>query len=1058
MTLPFRSPSRSGAIAWMAEHTVAANLAMVVLLLGGLFMSTQVKQEVFPEFQTDQIQVTMEYPGASPEEVEQGIALAIEDAVRALDGIKKVTSVSSEGQAVITITLLSGVNANNALQQVTNEIQSIVSFPELAEKPIINRIEISDDVVDVLIYGDLEERVLRDVAERVQDELVQQPEITLVEIGAIRAREISIEVPQRHLRSYGLTLEGIAKEIGEGSIELPGGGIKTATGEVLLRTQERRDFGRQFEEIPVLSMSDGTTITVGNLATIKDGFAETEQEAFFNGQRAIRVQVFAVGQQSPQSVSDSVHRYLDELRRELPDGIEVIIWADDSEMYQDRMLLLLKNAGLGLVLVLFLLGLFLDFQLALWVTVGIATAIIGSFWLIPLMGASINMISLFAFIVTLGIIVDDAVVAGEIIWQKREEGLPFRDAAIAGAREIAGPIAFAVLTNITAFLPLFFVPGDMGNLMRQIPSVVVAVFVISLVEALFILPAHLTRTPGASLIRHVLHRPQQWINHALHTMIHHYYQPLLRWVLVHRYVSLAIGVACLILTGGAVQGGHLNFTFFPNIESDNVKAQVTLVYGSPIEQSRAVLTRLQDAAQAAIKKNGGPAIVRGVHASIGQQLIHNDEDEQFFPEGSHLVGLNVKLVSSNQRSFSSVNFANDWRANLGTIPGVESIAFNAVTGPSSGASIAIQLTHRSRTQLEKAAQVLGEKLARYQGVTDIDDGVSKGKPQISFRINPEAQSLGLNASDLAQQVRGAFYGVEALRQQRGRDEVKVMVRLPEHERRSVYTVEQLVLQTNQGGEIMLAEAAELEPGRAYTEIHRQDGRQVITVTAGVDEQMANANTIIREVVSNELKWLTNAYPGLNYTLEGEQASQQESLSALTLGFVLALLMIYVLLAIPFRSYVQPLIVMFSIPFGMIGAVIGHVLLGYDLSLISLFGIVALAGVVVNDSLVLIVTTNQIRENVSIALTDAVIQGAMKRFRPIILTSLTTFLGLAPMMFETALQARFIIPMAISLGFGILFSTFIILMLVPSLFLIVEDFRERSTAFCKEPMFSDKGII
>jgi len=498
----------------------------------------------------------------------------------------------------------------------------------------------------------------------------------------------------------------------------------------------------------------------------------------------------------------------------------------------------------------------------------------------------------------------------------------------------------------------------------------------------------------------------------------------------------------------------LNFTFLPTIDSEYVTAQATLVYGAPVEQSRVVLAQLQNAAKIAIEKNGGSSIVQGVSSAIGEQFIQVGDDD--FPplKGGHLVGMDVKLVPGNQRTFGGVDFANDWRSSLGTIPGLESIVFESSTGPSSGASIAIQLTHRSRALLEAAAQKLAKALTRYQGVTDIDDGVSKGKPQISFRINPEAQSLGLNTSDLAKQVRGAFYGVEALRQQRGREEVKVMVRFPEHERRSLYTVEQLVLQTDQGGEIMLAEAADLQAGRAYTEIYRQDGRRVVSVTAGVDEQVANANTIIREVVDNELEWLMNAYPGLHYSLEGEQASQQESLSALAIGFALALLMIYGLLAIPFRSYVQPLIVMFSIPFGMIGAVIGHVLLGYELSLISLFGIVALAGVVVNDSLVLIVTTNQIRQDNHVSITDAVIQGAMKRFRPIALTSLTTFLGLAPMMFETALQARFIIPMAISLGFGILFGTVIILTLVPSMYLIIEDLREGSTAFSKEPIFSD----
>lgn len=1039
----------------MARHTVAANLVMVFFILGGLLMSTQVKQEVFPQFKANIINVEMDYPGASPEEVEQGIVLAIEDAVRGVNGVKRVTSVSREGQALVIVTFLEAANAGTVLQDVTNVVQSIVSFPELAEKPIIRLVEVRDDVLDLMVYGDLDEYILRDTAERLRDEIMQLPDVTLVEIDSARSREISIEVPQRHLRAYGLTLEQIAKAIGEAAIELPGGGIKTSSGEVLLRTQGRRDFGREYAEIPVLSTSDGTTLRIGDIATITDGFVETDEESFYNGQRAVRVEVFAVGQQSPQSVSGSVKQYLEQFRLGLPDGIGVAIWLDDSEEYRDRMQLLLKNAFLGLALVLLVLGLFLDLKLAFWVTIGLITAIMGSFWFIPLFGASINMISLFAFIVTLGIIVDDGVVAGEIIWQKREQGLPFLDAAIAGAQEIAGPITFAVLTNIAAFLPLFFIPGVMGNFMMQVPAVVVAVFVISLIEALFILPAHLAGPPGASRIWGVLDRPRNWFSHTLQTFIHTRYQVFLRWALAHRYVTVAIGLALLILTAGFVQGGHIPITFMPAIDSEYVMVQATLPYGTPIDRSRKVLDRLQHAAAAAIEKNGGEAVLQNVFSEIGYGLFTpHDEDKPPALAGGHLVGMEVALVPANQRDFSGVDFENDWRTNIGTIPGVESLAFKSDTGPSGGAPIDIQLTHRSRTVLEAAAKELAKGLSRYQGVMDIDDGVARGKPQISFRIKPEAQNLGLNEKKLAQQVRSAFFGVEALRQQRGRDEVKVMVRLPENERHLLYTVEQLVLRTEQGGEIMLGEAADLESGWAYTEIQRQDGRRIISVTAAVDEQVANANTVIGEVLDNELVFLMNTYPGLTYSLKGEQASQQESISAMAVGFSLALLMIYGLLALPFRSYVQPLIVMLCIPFGMIGGIVGHVLLGYGLSLISFLGMIALAGVVVNDSLVLIVATNQIRQEKHFSATEAVVHGSLNRFRPILLTSLTTFFGLAPMIFETAFQARFIIPMAISLGFGILFGTVFVLTLVPACYLIVEDLCRRSTTEDRTPAYSE----
>ncbi|MYD31679.1 MAG: efflux RND transporter permease subunit [Nitrospira sp. SB0661_bin_20] len=1043
MASPDQISPRSGPIAWMTHHTVAANLVMLIFILGGLLISTNVKQEVFPEFKVDMIRVSVAYPGASPEEVEQGIILSVEDVVRGLDGVKEVTSTASEGRAKVEIELIDGVNADNVLQDVVNEIDSIQSFPELAEKPMISLAEVRNQVLMVLVHGNQEEQTLREVAERVRDDLLQRPGITLVELGAIRPREIAVEVPQRHLRAYGLTLNRIGKEIGEAAIELPGGGVKTASGEVLLRTQERRDFGREFAEIPIASTPDGAIITVGDIATITDGFEDVDEEAFYNGQRTVQVKVFRVGQETPQSISENVYAYLEELRPELPEGIGLAVWNDRSEIYRDRMYLLLKNAFLGLILVLLLLGLFLDIKLAFWVTVGLPVSIIGSFLFIPLTGASINMISLFAFIITLGIIVDDAVVAGEIIYQKREQGLPLLNAAIVGAREIAGPITFAVLTNIAAFLPMFFVPGDLGNFLRQVPSVVVAVFVVSLIESLFVLPAHLGHTRELSGFWKTLDRPRRWFSQAMQTFIRERYQPFLRTAIDNRYVTVALGVALLILAAGMIGGGHIAFTFLPAIDSEIITAQANLPYGAPMEQSRRVLDYLLESARAALAQRGGETALIGVYGHIGSALMGRGPQAPTSARGSHMVGVQVFLVPADRRDFSGADFANTWRSSIGAIPGLESLTFQAEIGPTGDAAIDIQLSHRSRATLETAAQELAEMLSQYAGVTDIDDGVSLGKPQLSFRIKPEAYSLGLNATDLARQVRGAFYGVEALRQQRGRDEVKVMVRLPESERRSSFTIEQLVLLTGQGGEIALAEAAEIESGRAYTEIKRREGRRITAVTADVDSQIANANNIIGEVLANDMETLRTKYPGLTYSLEGEQSSQRESLAAMADGFVLVLLLIYGLLAIPFRSYVQPLIVMLGIPFSFIGALIGHLLLGYGLSLVSLFGVVALAGVVVNDSLVLVVGTNRIREEQDVPLSEAVIQSAMNRFRPIVLTSLTTFFGLAPMIFETAMQARFLIPMAISLGFGILFGTVIILTILPSVYLIVEDVLRRN---------------
>ena len=1029
-----------GLIAWMVHNPVAANLLMLLFLLGGLLLSSRVKQEIFPEFSADTITVSVLYRGASPAEVEQGIILSIEDEVRGLDGVKEVTALATEGRGVVTIELLSSADTGKALQDVKNAVDSILSFPEEAERPIVSLVEIRNQVLTILVHGDQEEQTLRDLAEQIRDTLLQRPGITLVELAATRPLEISIEVPQRNLRAYNLTLDGIAREVREAAIELPAGGVKTAGGEILLRTQERRDFAREYANIPVASAPDGSQILVGDIAQIYDGFEETDEEAFFNGQRTVKVQVYRVGNETPQSVSDTIRAYLAEIEPNIPSGIGLTIWDDRSEVYRDRVNLLVKNASLGLVLVLVLLGLFLDPKLAFWVTLGIPISILGSFLFLPITGASINMISLFAFIVTLGIVVDDAVVVGENVYEKRQHGMPFLRAAIEGAREISGPVFFAVLTNIVAFLPLFFVPGTIGKFFGQIPAVVVAVFVVSLVESLFILPAHLSHQSSETRLWKILGKPQRLFAPLLQRCISRGYQPLLRVALANRYATVAIGIAMLILAAGAVGGGHIQFSFIPRIDADVVTAQATLPFGVPMETSRRVQQQLLDAASATVETHGGVGIVRGMYTGIGSPL------RTFGPPGaggggaggSHIVGVQVSLVPADQRQVRSPDFVHAWREAASQIVGIETLTFNAETGVSDGAAIDIQLTHRTRATLEAAATELAQSLAGYAGVLDIDDGFARGKPQLSLTVKPEARSLGINATDLARQVRSSFYGAEALRQQRGRNEVRVMVRLPENERRTAYTVEQLILRTDQGGEIPLFQAAAVERGYAYTEIRRREGRRVIAVTADVDEAVSNATTITAEVLSQELPALMQKYPGLSYVLEGEQASQKESLEAMSIGFLFALLGIYGLLAVPFRSYLQPLIVMLSIPFGIIGAIIGHLLLGYGLSIISLFGIIALAGVVINDSLVLVVTANAIRDTQGISSSEAVSLAGARRFRPILLTSLTTFFGLTPMIFETSLQARFLIPMAISIGFGVLFATVIILVLLPASYVILED--------------------
>ena len=1029
---------QSGPIGWMARNSVAANLLMFVLLVGGFMLSMQVKQEVFPEFELDMVTVSVPYPGASPAEVEQGIILAVEEEVRGIDGVKEVRSTASESMGMTTIELLKGANSQKASQDIKNAIDRITTFPEDSEEPQVSVLTIRHEVMSLILSGDQDEMVLRETAEQIRDRLLQDPDITLVELGAVRPLEISIEISQETLRTYDLTLDEVASIVRSSAVEVPGGGIKTKGGEILLRMMERRDWGRQFADIPIVSRPDGTTVRLEDIATILDGFEDVDSYATFNGEPAVMVRVYRVGDQTPIEVADAIARHVEELNKTLEGGLTLTKWWDRSDIYRQRVSLLLRNASVGLVLVLILLGSFLEIRLAFWVTMGIPISFLGAFLFLPLVGVSVNMVSLFAFILALGIVVDDAIVVGENVYEWHRQGLPFLQAAIRGAREVALPVVFSILTNIAAFMPMLFVPGVMGKVFRMIPIVVVLVFLVSLVESLFILPAHLGhhRDRERRGLGAWLHKRQQRFSDWLARAIRDRYGPFLDKALRNRYLTVACGVAILMITVGYAASGRLGFSMFPRVESDIALANAVLPYGTAVEITEEVRDKVVAAANEIIAEYGGDELVQGVFAQIGSTM---DMRGGATANGGHAMHVQVFFTEPEKRTISSGEFVRLWRKKTGEIPGLESLTFvSDFGGPQSGAAITIELSHRSIEVLEQAGSELAAALRPFGNVTDINDGFTPGKSQFDFQIRPEGRSLSLTAIDVARQIRSCFYGAEALRQQRGRNEVKVMVRLPKSQRISEYDLEELVLRTPMGGEVLLSEAVEVTRGRAYNVISRREGRRIINVTADVDPP-SQAGSVLGEVTDSVLPELMNKYSGLRYSLEGQQREQKESMMSLGMGFALAMMVIYALLAIPFGSYIQPLIIMVSIPFGIVGAVLGHIMMGYSLSVISMMGVVALSGVVVNDSLVLIDFSNRRRREGKSAL-EAVHSAGVRRFRPIILTSLTTFGGLAPMIFETSLQARFLIPMAISLGYGILFSTVIVLLLVPCLVLIVEDIR------------------
>ncbi|MDF7807702.1 efflux RND transporter permease subunit [Pontiellaceae bacterium B12219] len=1024
---------KRGPIAWMANNIVAANILMIVLLGGGIFSATKIKQEFLPQAELDVVSVSVPYPGASPDEVEQGILLAIEESVRGIDGVKKVTSTASEGSGSVQVEVIEGYDVNIITDEIRNEVDRIRTFPLDAEEPVISAASVKRSVMDVIVSADVSETVLRELTEQTRDKLLQSGGVTQLELSNIRSYEIAIEIPQAKLRELNLSLQDVSDIISRSSVELPGGGMKTTSGEILVRVKDRRDLGREFASIPIVTATDGTRVLLEDIAEIRDSFDESDKFTFFNGKPAMTMTVYRVGKETPLSVEKAVLDVLEELEATMPDGVDFTLWNNRADSFRGRMGLLLKNGAMGLVLVFVLLGLFLEMRLAFWVMLGIPISFLGTFLFMGPMDVSLNMITMFAFLIALGIVVDDAIVVGENIYHKHQEGMPFLQAAIAGARQIAVPVTFSILTNIVAFMPLYFVPGVMGKFFRNIPLIVCTTFLISLVEALYILPAHLAHQKDLKN-PHMLHRIQQRFSQKFTHFVRDIYGPFLDRVLNFRYITVSIGMVVLIVTIGYIKSGRMGFELFPSVESDIAMSSFTLPYGAPVENTRMVHDRVLAAGNkviAEIEKEYGKPIVKGVISNIGA-------GGRGGPSGGHVASISYELLDADSRPVSTQVFADRWREATGPISGLKNIRFRADSGGPGGGSdaLTVDLSHRDMNVLEVASKELAAALSAYPMVLDIDDGFTPGKPQIDFSINAEGRSLGLTSTEIARQVRNSYYGSEAIRQQRGRNEIKVKVRLPEAERDTEFSLEEMIVRTPAGTEVPLREVVNVERGRAYTSITRNNGRRVVTVSSDVKPR-DQVPQMLAVLTGEILPDLMQRHSGLSYSFEGRQADQRESVGGLITGLFLALIMIYVLLAIPFKSYWQPMIIMVSIPFGVVGAVVGHLMLGYTLSLMSLFGVVALSGVVVNDSLVFIDFANQKRRE-GMNMHDAVLSSGIQRFRPIILTTLTTFFGLMPMILETSRQARFLIPMAISLGFGILFATGITLILIPSLIMILED--------------------
>lgn len=1040
----------TGPITWFAKNHVAANLLMLFCLLGGIITAFNIKVEVFPETTLDKITVKVEYKGASPAEVEESIITRIEERVAGLSGVRRIDSVARESWGIITVEVVQGWDVQKLLDDVKAEVDRITTLPDEAEKPIVSEVVRSTQVLWVALFGDAPESTLKHLAEKMRDDITSLPGITQAELFGVRTGEIHIEVSEDTLRRHGLTLNQVATAVRNASLDLPAGSVKTAGGEILVRAKGRRYKAAEYGDIALLTRPDGSKLTLSQIAQISDGFEDTDLFARFQGQPAALIQVYRVADQNALDVAEKVKKFVDKSRQNLPKGIEVDFFADRSEILKSRMDLLLRNMAIGLILVVIVLGLFLELKLAFWVTLGIPISFAFGIWLLPTLDVSINMISLFAFILVLGIVVDDAIVVGENVFKKREAGQTPLKAAVEGAIEVGGPVIFSVLTTVVAFVPLLLGSGMMGKIMRNIPVVVSVVLIGSLVESLFILPAHLARSkPPAK------HRREKKTTLWLQNVINGPYEKILKFCLNWRYATVALGIMVLLITLGTFTSGFLKFTLFPKVESDVLTANLTMPAGTPVERTSQAVARLEDSARIAVtgadqdRPKEEPSLFKYTVSLVGMQAGGRGPHGGAPETGSHVATVFTQLLEGEKRDFSATELGKRWRRETGGIPEAQAISFQSDLF-SAGNAVEVHLSSDNQERLLAAAEELKARLEKYPGVSDVADSFLPGKSELQLKLKPMARSLGLTLSDLSRQVRHAFYGAEALRLQRDQDEVKVLVRYPENERKSLGNIESMRIRTPNGDEVPFSEVAEVSLEEGYAAIQRAQRRRVVKVTADVDEKVANAAEIRANLEDSVLPEMQERYPSLRYDMEGEGREQAESLADVQQGFLLAMFGIYVLLAIPFRSFSQPFIVMAAIPFGIVGALVGHLIMGLNLSILSLFGIVGLSGVVVNDSLILIHRANYLVAN-GMTPNQAVREAGAHRFRAIILTSVTTFAGLTPIILERSLQAQFLIPMAVSLGFGVLFATGITLLLIPSLYLILDD-SHQLTARIKQKLF------
>lgn len=1029
----------TGIIRWFTYNDVAANLLMVLIILAGFYSLPKIPMEILPQYEHDAINIRIDNPGATPEEMERDVVMRVEEAIHGLQGIKEIISTAVEGTSTIDVEIAQGYEPRDIKDDLKTRIDAINNFPEEIERPDLKIVQRNHDVISVVVSAEMSESDLRRAGERVRDDILALNGISQVELTGVRPYEISIEISEQQLKRYGLTFEEISRAINRSSLNVSAGTIKGKGGDILLSSRGQAYKQEDFEKIILRSGEKGTRLLLSDIATITDGFMEGNLASIYQKKSAVMVDITRVGDENAIVIADKVKQYIQEVKTRLPSDIKISYWRDRSKIIQGRIGTLLKSAVQGGILVFILLTIFLRLSVALWVCIGIPVSFLGVLATMPIFGVTLNVSSTFAFIMVLGIVVDDAIVTGESIYRHLQIKIGSSvEATIAGVKEVATPVTFGVLTTVAAFVPMLNIDGRRGQMFAYIALIVIPALLFSLVETKLVLPAHLKhcKPVSHSAENNWLEKIQNVCTNLLQNFITIYYQPFMTKVINQRYLTSAIFIGGSMIILSLVAGGHVGYTFFPRIESEVARAKLTMPVGTPYELTDRYTSQIANAAHALqqryINKADGKSIIKAVYSVTGQSDYSGNPQPQ---QGR--VMFEVEPPEVRVPNIPVRRLVKEWRELIGVIPGVEDMNFRAEIGHG-GSPVDIQLQSNNLQQLEAFADDIKKRMLNFSEIFDVNDNFEGGKQELRLNIKPRAEFLGLTLSDLAHQVRQAFYGLEVQRIQRNREELKVMLRYPLSERHSLNNLETMVIRTPDGIEVPFADVAELQAVQGSSIIRRIDRNRAFNITADIDKTKGNTNAIKHEV-SNFLQEISPAYPDVHFEFVGESKEQDESFASLLLGILFMLVVIYALLAIPFASYLQPFIVMSVIPFGLVGAILGHMVMGMNLTINSILGMLALSGVVVNDSLVLIDRFNNLRKQDQ-TITEAIINAGCSRFRAILLTSLTTFFGLVPLILEQNTQAQFLIPMAVSLGFGILFTTLVTLVLVPVFCVILEDYR------------------